>query len=94
MVISADEGGLVEYWQPTEPFELPKNIPGLWSFKTTTDLYDFKKVCYMDYNDVYKANGTVDTLHPDLYHPLARLDVLCYLLASGSSSSHFLNPLW
>jgi hypothetical protein len=44
-VISADEGGFVEYWKPVEPFGLPKDVPGLWSFKTETDLYDFKKVC-------------------------------------------------
>jgi hypothetical protein len=43
-VISADEGGFVEYWRPGEQFELPTNVPGLWSFKTQTDLYEFKKV--------------------------------------------------
>lgn len=43
-MISADEQGFVEYWTPTEPFELPKNVPQLWSYKTETDLYDFKKV--------------------------------------------------
>jgi len=43
-VVSADEQGFVEYWTPTEPFELPKNVPRLWSYKTETDLYDFKKV--------------------------------------------------
>src|SRR5258708_29399470 len=42
-VISADEGGFVEYWQPVEPFSLPKNVK-LWSFKSETDLYEFKKV--------------------------------------------------
>lgn len=43
-VISADEQGFVEYWTPIEPFELPKNVSRLWSYKTETDLYDFKKV--------------------------------------------------
>lgn len=43
-MVSADEGGFVEYWKPIEPFEPPKNIPGLWSFKSQTDLYEFKKV--------------------------------------------------
>ncbi|KAG5729692.1 Peptidyl-prolyl cis-trans isomerase cyp15 [Termitomyces sp. T112] len=42
-VISADEGGFVEYWQPVEPFVLPKNVEGLWSYKSETDLYEFKK---------------------------------------------------
>lgn len=44
-VISADEGGFVEYWQPSEPWELPSDVPGLWEFKSATDLYEFKKVC-------------------------------------------------
>ncbi len=43
-VISADEGGFVEYWQPAEPFTLPKNVPKLWNYKSETDLYEFKKV--------------------------------------------------
>ncbi len=43
-VVSADEGGFVEYWQPLEPFELPRNVHGLWSYKSETDLYEFKKV--------------------------------------------------
>ncbi|KAG8809640.1 hypothetical protein FRC19_005103 [Serendipita sp. 401] len=41
-VISADESGFLEYWQPKEPFDLPA-IPGMWSFKSATDLYEFKK---------------------------------------------------
>ncbi|KAJ3503858.1 hypothetical protein NMY22_g18105 [Coprinellus aureogranulatus] len=42
-VISADESGFVEYWQPIEPFGLPKNVPKLWQYKSETDLYEFKK---------------------------------------------------
>ncbi|TFK24943.1 peptidyl-prolyl cis-trans isomerase [Coprinopsis marcescibilis] len=42
-VISADEAGFVEYWQPVEPFLLPKNVPDLWQYKSETDLYEFKK---------------------------------------------------
>ncbi|OSX59926.1 hypothetical protein POSPLADRAFT_1149201 [Postia placenta MAD-698-R-SB12] len=55
-VVSADEGGFVEYWQPREPFELPKNVPGLWAFKSATDLYEFKKS---------KSTPTCITLSPD-----------------------------
>ncbi|KII90601.1 hypothetical protein PLICRDRAFT_52327 [Plicaturopsis crispa FD-325 SS-3] len=55
-VISADEGGFVEYWQPREPFDLPKTVPGLWSYKTETDLYEFKKS---------KSIPTCLTLSPD-----------------------------
>jgi peptidylprolyl isomerase domain and WD repeat-containing protein 1 len=47
-VISADENGFIEYWQPSEPSEPPKNIPGLWSYKSATDLYEFKKVGFFD----------------------------------------------
>lgn len=42
-VISADEAGFVEYWRPAEPWDPPKNVPGLWEFKASTDLYHFKK---------------------------------------------------
>ncbi|KIK07923.1 hypothetical protein K443DRAFT_85842 [Laccaria amethystina LaAM-08-1] len=55
-VISSDEGGFVEYWQPIEPFVLPKNIPKLWSYKSETDLYEFKKS---------KSTPTCITLSPD-----------------------------
>jgi peptidylprolyl isomerase domain and WD repeat-containing protein 1 len=43
-VLSADTNGFVEYWRPAEPFGLPKNVPGMWEFKSKTDLYEFKKV--------------------------------------------------
>ncbi|CCO29142.1 peptidylprolyl isomerase domain and WD repeat-containing protein 1 [Rhizoctonia solani AG-1 IB] len=43
-VVSADESGFVEYWQPREPYEPPKDVPGMWEFKSNTDLYEFKKV--------------------------------------------------
>ncbi|KAJ3791249.1 peptidyl-prolyl cis-trans isomerase [Lentinula aff. detonsa] len=55
-VISADEGGFVEYWQPVEPFGHPQNIPGLWSYKSETDLYEFKKS---------KSTPTCITLSPN-----------------------------
>ncbi|TFL06846.1 hypothetical protein BDV98DRAFT_556785 [Pterulicium gracile] len=56
VVISADEGGFLEYWQPKDLFELPKNVPGLWSYKTSTDLYEFKKS---------KSTPTCITLSPN-----------------------------
>lgn len=44
-VVSADEGGMVEFWSPEEPYEKPSSeMTGLWEFKTGTDLFDFKKV--------------------------------------------------
>ncbi|WOO80878.1 Peptidyl-prolyl cis-trans isomerase cyp15 [Vanrija pseudolonga] len=42
VVISADEAGFVEYWQPSEPWGVP-SLPGMWQFKSSTDLFHFKK---------------------------------------------------
>ncbi|KAJ8523183.1 hypothetical protein ONZ45_g325 [Pleurotus djamor] len=56
IVVSADEQGFVEYWEPRDSFALPKAIPGLWSYKSETDLYDFKKS---------KSAPTCITLSPD-----------------------------
>ncbi|KAF2769238.1 hypothetical protein EJ03DRAFT_97422 [Teratosphaeria nubilosa] len=39
-VVSADEGGMVEYWQPSSPFEKPSNV---FEIKSATNLFDFKK---------------------------------------------------
>ena len=71
-VISADENGFIEYWQPLEPFEPPKNVPGLWSYKSATDLYEFKKVCHFSVLLYHpspvlqaKATPTCLTLSPD-----------------------------
>ncbi|KDQ09914.1 hypothetical protein BOTBODRAFT_36728 [Botryobasidium botryosum FD-172 SS1] len=58
-VISADESGFVEYWQPREPFEPPKNVPGMWTYKSSTDLYEFKKT---------KTIPTSLTFSPDSSH--------------------------
>lgn len=35
----------MEYWTPEEPYEAPK-VEGMWSFKSSTDLFDFKKVSW------------------------------------------------
>ncbi|CAG8486722.1 1718_t:CDS:10 [Ambispora gerdemannii] len=40
-VVSTDISGMVEYWEPESPFELPKNLA--FKFKSDTDLYEFKK---------------------------------------------------
>jgi len=44
-VISVDTSGMLEYWEPEEPFDLPKNVN--FEYKAETDLYDFKKVSKM-----------------------------------------------
>jgi peptidylprolyl isomerase domain and WD repeat-containing protein 1 len=40
-VVSSDEGGMVEYWKPMSPDEKPE---GIFQMKSSTNLFDFKKV--------------------------------------------------
>ncbi|TIB12854.1 hypothetical protein E3P93_02169 [Wallemia ichthyophaga] len=61
-VISADIGGMIEYWSPHEPYETPKDVPRLWEFKSSTDLYEFRKA---------KAPPTSIALSPDSSHFVA-----------------------
>lgn len=39
-VVSIDEGGMIEYWSPTNSYEKPDNV---FSMKSSTNLFDFKK---------------------------------------------------
>jgi len=39
-IVSADTSGMVEYWQPREPYVMPQ---GLFSLKSNTDLFEFKR---------------------------------------------------
>ncbi|SPO00836.1 probable cyclophilin E [Cephalotrichum gorgonifer] len=39
-VVSSDEGGMVEYWRPSGNYEKPDNV---FAFKSSTNLFDFKK---------------------------------------------------
>lgn len=39
-VISADSGGMVEYWRPSGNYDKPDNV---WSLKSSTNLFEFKK---------------------------------------------------
>ncbi|EMC91415.1 hypothetical protein BAUCODRAFT_326960 [Baudoinia panamericana UAMH 10762] len=39
-VISADEGGMVEYWRPSGSYEKPNNV---FDMKSTTSLFEFKR---------------------------------------------------
>jgi peptidylprolyl isomerase domain and WD repeat-containing protein 1 len=42
-VVSVDNGGMIEYWEPSGDFQKPMD---LFEFKSKTDLYDFKKVSF------------------------------------------------
>ncbi|KAG9253270.1 cyclophilin-type peptidyl-prolyl cis-trans isomerase [Emericellopsis atlantica] len=39
-VVSADEGGMIEYWRPSGSYEKPDNV---FEYKSSTNLFDFKK---------------------------------------------------
>ncbi len=39
-VVSADENGMIEYWQPSGSYEKPE---GVFELKSSTNLFDFKK---------------------------------------------------
>ncbi|KAK3310351.1 uncharacterized protein B0T15DRAFT_518259 [Chaetomium strumarium] len=39
-VISVDEGGMIEYWQPGGSYEKPDNV---FKYKSSTNLFEFKK---------------------------------------------------
>lgn len=38
--VSADEGGMIEYWRPSGNFDKPGNV---FQYKTSTNLFEFKK---------------------------------------------------
>ncbi|KAI8980800.1 hypothetical protein BDB01DRAFT_795626 [Pilobolus umbonatus] len=40
-VVSVDSIGMIEYWSPAEPFDLPSNLE--FELKSETDLYEFRK---------------------------------------------------
>ncbi len=58
--VSADIGGMVEYWRPEEPFDLPSAaaLPKLWRFKSETDLLDFKKAKAVPTALTFSRDGT------------------------------------
>ncbi|KAK9897692.1 hypothetical protein P389DRAFT_60626 [Cystobasidium minutum MCA 4210] len=56
-VVSSDDKGMVEYWSPREPFELPE-IAGLWRYKSETDLYEFKKTKSLPNSLTFSPTGS------------------------------------
>ena len=39
-VVSADEGGMIEYWRPSGNYDKPENV---FQYKSSTNLFEFKK---------------------------------------------------
>jgi peptidylprolyl isomerase domain and WD repeat-containing protein 1 len=56
-VVSIDEGGMVEYWRPNGSYEKPDNV---FSMKSSTSLFEFKKVCHM----IRLRNGVLTMTSP------------------------------
>jgi peptidylprolyl isomerase domain and WD repeat-containing protein 1 len=80
-VISADEGGFIEYWKPGEQFELPNDVPGLWSFKSQTDLYEFKKVRSVLFSRLRPTHENfLVKINTYMYYALPRLVIICHIL--------------
>ncbi|KAL8851845.1 MAG: hypothetical protein Q9221_003271 [Calogaya cf. arnoldii] len=56
--ISVDESGMVEYWSPETAYEKPK---GVWEYKSSTDLFAFKKAKSTPTSIVISPNGATFT---------------------------------
>ncbi|RKP27729.1 hypothetical protein SYNPS1DRAFT_12240 [Syncephalis pseudoplumigaleata] len=60
-VISADTSGMVEYWNPQSPNELPSTVD--FEYKSATDLYEFKKCksypCSINFSPDYEQFVTM-----------------------------------
>ncbi|KAI4193466.1 MAG: hypothetical protein LQ346_003915 [Caloplaca aetnensis] len=54
-VLSADESGMVEYWRPSGTYEKPNNV---WEYKSSTDLFHFKKAKSPPASIVISPSGT------------------------------------
>ncbi|KAL8897205.1 MAG: hypothetical protein Q9207_007326 [Kuettlingeria erythrocarpa] len=54
-VLSADESGTVEYWRPSGTYEKPNNV---WEYKSSTNLFDFKKAKSPPASIVISPSGT------------------------------------
>ncbi|KAL9038390.1 MAG: hypothetical protein Q9180_003166 [Flavoplaca navasiana] len=52
--VSADESGMMEYWSPETAYEKPKSV---WEYKSSTDLFSFKKAKSKPTSIVMSPNG-------------------------------------
>ncbi len=65
-VVSADEGGMLEYWSPTNAFEKPDNV---FEYKSSTNLFEFKKVGFPCSTPCH-ATVPIDSNSPNQYQHL------------------------
>lgn len=54
-VVSADEGGMLEYWSPEHNYEKPENV---WKMKSSTNLFEFKKAKSAPVSITISPNGS------------------------------------
>ncbi|EOD48288.1 putative peptidyl-prolyl cis-trans isomerase cype protein [Neofusicoccum parvum UCRNP2] len=54
-VVSADEGGMLEYWRPGGSYEKPDNV---FQMKSSTNLFEFKKTKSVPSSITISPNGT------------------------------------
>ncbi|GME52078.1 hypothetical protein GTA08_BOTSDO02948 [Neofusicoccum parvum] len=54
-VVSADEGGMLEYWRPGGSYEKPDNV---FQMKSSTNLFEFKKAKSVPSSITISPNGT------------------------------------
>ncbi|KAL8984380.1 MAG: hypothetical protein Q9205_001643 [Flavoplaca limonia] len=52
--VSADESGMMEYWSPETAYEKPKSV---WEYKSSTDLFSFKKAKSKPTSIIMSPNG-------------------------------------
>ncbi len=68
-IISADEGGMVEYWRPSGNYEKPDNV---FAMKSSTNLFEFKKVYLLwrkSFVDVFLQN--LGKIRTDVDHDIS-----------------------
>jgi peptidylprolyl isomerase domain and WD repeat-containing protein 1 len=63
-VVSIDQGGMVEYWQPSS-FEKPD---GVFEMKSSTNLFEFKKVCLLPLRSLYAYLHTAVEMRTIINH--------------------------
>ena len=54
-VVSGDEGGMLEYWSPSNNYEKPE---GVWKMKSSTNLFEFKKAKSAPVSITVSPNGS------------------------------------